>query len=219
MELSNQYYEKNSYFETTTGNKVSQRSKIPGNANIFPVGKVIIRSGCILRGDLAKICLGKCCVIEEEVILHPPYYQRKGQLKYKQMEIGSHVHIEKGCIISAEKIGSNVKIHKNSIISNRCQIQDNSMILEDSVLAPDTVVPSFSVYGGRPARFLGELTEAMPFIMKDFTLDFIRKFKPRVSSAHAPSSRNTMAAHPSTGSSTSASSARSSAKSVVVNPS
>lgn len=93
------------------------------------------------------------------------------------------------------------------------------MILEDSVLAPDTVVPSFSVYGGRPARFLGELTEAMPFIMKDFTLDFIRKFKPRVSSAHAPSSRNTMAAHPSTGSSTSASSARSSAKSVVVNPS
>ncbi len=97
------------------------------------------------------------------------------------------MHIEKGCVISAEKIGSNVKIMKNAIIQNRAQIHDNVMIMEDSVIAPDTVVPSFSVYGGRPARFMGELTEAMPFIMKDFTTEFVRKFKPMSQSA---SSRN-----------------------------
>lgn len=46
------------------------------------------------------------------------------------------------------------------IKSSKCVLNNNCKILDNSVVAPDTVIPSFTVYGGKPAVYLGELTEA-----------------------------------------------------------
>jgi dynactin-5 len=77
------------------------------------------------------------------------------------MEIGNNVFVDKGSVICALNIGSNVHIGKNCIIGHRSKIHDNSKILDSSILAPDTVVPPYSVFGGQPAVFLGELPESM----------------------------------------------------------
>ena len=45
-------------------------------------------------------------------------------------------------------------------------LNQNCKILDNSVVAPDTVIPSFTVYGGKPAVYLGELTEAATFLHK-----------------------------------------------------
>ena len=42
----------------------------------------------------------------------------------------------------------NIKLLK----SHRCIISDNTRILDDSILAPETVVPPFTVYGGKPGK-------------------------------------------------------------------
>ena len=34
--------------------------------------------------------------------------------------------------------------------SHRCIINDNVKILDDSLITPDTIIPPFSVYGGKP---------------------------------------------------------------------
>ena len=73
--------------------------------------------------------------------------------------------IEENCVVSPLRIGSNVHIGKNSVIGDRCDLKDNCKILEGSVLEPDTVVPSFCVFGGKPATFQGLLTESYPAIM------------------------------------------------------
>ena len=38
--------------------------------------------------------------------------------------------------------------------SHRCIINDNVKILDDSLITPDTIIPPFSVYGGKPGFFL-----------------------------------------------------------------
>jgi len=44
------------------------------------------------------------------------------------------------------------------------------------VLPPDTVVPPFAVYGGKPAVMVGELPETTPIIHKEAAVQFFRNF-------------------------------------------
>lgn len=50
------------------------------------------------------------------------------------------------------------------------------MVLDDSVLAPDTVVPPFAVFGGKPATYIGELPESTPVVHKEKTVWYYKKF-------------------------------------------
>ena len=116
-------------------------------------GKAVLQSGTIIRGDLAVIKMGSYVIIREEVVLRPTYTKAKGKLKYVTLNIGDHVFIDRGTIVCAIKIGSNVHIGKNCVIGHRAILKDNCKILDNSVLPADTVVPPFTVYGGRPAIY------------------------------------------------------------------
>jgi dynactin 5 len=48
--------------------------------------------------------------------------------------------------------------------------------MDNSILASDTVVPPFTVFGGRPATFISELPETFPFLAKQKTIQYYRKF-------------------------------------------
>ena len=49
-------------------------------------------------------------------------------------------------------------------------------ILDDTVIPPDTNIPSFTVFGGKPAQYLGELTEAISQINADLAKNYYRNF-------------------------------------------
>jgi dynactin-5 len=106
--------------------------------------------------------MGEYVIVKEDVIIRPPYAKGEGHkmLKYVKQKFGTCVYIDRGSIVQALRVGSNVHIGKNCIISQRCIIKDNSKILDGSILAPDTIVPPFTVFGGRPAVFVGELPES-----------------------------------------------------------
>ena len=40
----------------------------------------------------------------------------------------------------------------------------------------DTVIPSYTVFGGKPAQFLGELTEAISTINEDLAKTYYKNF-------------------------------------------
>lgn len=90
-----------------------------GTENITIEGKAVIQSGSILRGDLAGINMGQFVIIKEDVVLRPTYTKSKGKLKYVALSIGDNVYIDRGTIVCATKIGSNVHIGKNCIIGHR----------------------------------------------------------------------------------------------------
>lgn len=92
------------------------------------------------------------------------------------MQIGDCVVVERGSVICATSIGSNVHIGRNVIIGNRCIIRDNSKILNGAILPPDTVVPPYGVFGGQPATFQGELHESIAIVNANLARNYYYNF-------------------------------------------
>ncbi|KAF9212252.1 Dynactin subunit 5 [Podila verticillata] len=111
------------------------------------------------------------------------------------MKIGDHVTIGEGTIVQAATIGSFVKIGKNCVISTNdtydshapyimfkqgrfAIIKDCCRIEDNTVIPPNSVVPSFSVYKGSPGKLVDELPESIQDIYEAQTKDRYSKFVP-----------------------------------------
>jgi dynactin-5 len=176
MEQEKVTYVKKDFLETHTGNKVNRKATVRGTQNIHLNGKCIISTGVMIRGELAPVKIGKNTIIRENVILRPSYKRAKGHLKYVTMNIGDHVYIGENSIICATKIGNCVYIGKNCIISHRCTLRDYSRVEDNTVLVPDTEVPSFTSYAGHPGTYQADLPDSSIFIQTEFTQTYYNKF-------------------------------------------
>lgn len=56
-------------------------------------------------------------------------------------------------------MGSHVHIGRHVVVGEFAIIKDYVRVLDGAVVAPNTVVPSFSVVAGQPARVVGEVPE------------------------------------------------------------
>merc|ERR1712048_461262 len=88
---------------------------------------------------------------------------------------------EKHCVIRAWQIGCCCWIGEGSVINNKCVVEDCGMVLENTVLAPGTVVPPYTVFGGNPGRCVGRLPPTFDMIMNEHTHAFYAAFKPEKS--------------------------------------
>lgn len=73
MELQDIEYKQSEYIETASGNKVCRRSVLCGSQNIMLMGKTIIQSNCIIRGDLANVKIGRHCLVSSRAVIRPPF--------------------------------------------------------------------------------------------------------------------------------------------------
>ncbi|XP_003739899.1 dynactin subunit 5 [Galendromus occidentalis] len=172
-------YDKQEYIETASGNKVSRKSVLCGAHNIILSGKTIIQAGAIVRGDLANVRVGRRCVISKHVVIRPPYKKISKGLTFFPQQIGDHVFIGEGSVISAQSIGSYVHIGKNCVIGRKAVLRDCCMIADNSVVSPETTVPSYAIYAGVPARYAGELPGPCQDIMADYTNSYYLNFIPQ----------------------------------------
>ena len=58
--------------------------------------------------------------------------------------------------MEAASIGSYVQIGKNVVIGRFAIVKDCCWIQDDAVIAPNTIIPSFSVYAGNPGKIFLE---------------------------------------------------------------
>jgi len=130
--------------------------------------------------------MGQFVILKENVLIRPTTKKEKGKLSYQQMDIGNNVYIDRGSVICALSIGSNVHIGKNCIIGHRTKIHDNCKILDGSILPPDTVVSPLSVFGGQPAVYLGELAESMQIVNQNLAQSYYNNFIGVNAPAEAP---------------------------------
>ena len=77
------------------------------------------------------------------------------------LRMGDHVFVGEDSVISAAQIGSHVRIGAGVVVGDCVIIKDYVLVLDGSVLAPHTIVPSFSIVAGRPARVVDEVPEGM----------------------------------------------------------
>ena len=67
------YYNPEEYLETPSGNKIHKKALIKGSGQIQLQGRVIMKQGLIIRGDIAKVSMGKYVMLHENVTLKPSY--------------------------------------------------------------------------------------------------------------------------------------------------
>jgi dynactin-5 len=84
--------------------------------------------------------------------------------------------VDKGTIIQAMKIGSYVKIGKECIIGPRVVIGDCCIILDGTIVPADAQLASSSVYGGKPALYMGEITESASIVQKYACISYFENF-------------------------------------------
>jgi len=66
--------------------------------------------------------------------------------------MGDHVHIGAGTIVEAAMIGNHVDIGKNCVLGKFTIIKDCVRILDDSIVAPGTVMGNGTVWAGSPGK-------------------------------------------------------------------
>ena len=66
------YYEEKEYYETRSKNLIGKKCLIKCSNNIEICDHAILQQRIILRGDLAKVSIGKYVVLSEMVIIKPP---------------------------------------------------------------------------------------------------------------------------------------------------
>jgi dynactin-5 len=177
MEIPERRAEKKTFIETSTGNRVSRKAGLYGSQNIVLSGKVFVEPGCIIRGDLAHVRVGKYSVVKEGTVLRPSLKHFNKGVAFVPLSIGENCFIEQNCVVSAAQIGNFVHLGQNSVIGRRAVIKDCSILLADSVLPPDSVIPPFTIYGGAPARPVGKVAESHQDLMVELTTSFYQNTK------------------------------------------
>jgi carbonic anhydrase/acetyltransferase-like protein (isoleucine patch superfamily) len=115
--------------------------EIGENTNIWP--------GAVIRGDIAKITIGKNTSIEDNCVVHSA----------TGIIIGDNTIVGHGAVIHCKKIGDNVLIGNNATVLDNAEIGDYCIIAAGSVVAPETKFPAESLAVGVPAKVKGKLSQ------------------------------------------------------------
>ncbi|KAI8965197.1 trimeric LpxA-like protein [Daldinia sp. FL1419] len=167
---------KGEYIETDTGNKVSRKAILIGTQHIMLGGKTVIQAEAMIRGDLARtgqptsssgaapgsntaVAIGRYCYLSKGCCLRPPGRIYKGSFTFLPLRLGDHVFIGEGTVVQAATVGSHVYISQNVVVGEFAIIKDYVRVLENTVIPPNMVIPSFSIVAGQPARVIGEVPE------------------------------------------------------------
>ncbi len=104
--------------------------------------------GAIIRADFGPIRIGNESAIEEAVVIH----------EAERVDIGNRVIVGHMAMLHDVTIHDFVLIGMKSMICAFSEIEEWSIIAEQSLVLKNSVIPSGKIYGGSPARQIGIIT-------------------------------------------------------------
>ena len=107
--------------------------------------------GCSLRGDVHEIRIGKRSNIQENTVIHTT-----GGVSGTY--VGDDVTVGHACILHACKLGDHAFIGMGSTLLDESVVEDFAMLAAGSLLTPGKRVPTGQLWGGRPARYMRDLS-------------------------------------------------------------
>ncbi|WXG42566.1 MAG: gamma carbonic anhydrase family protein [Promethearchaeati archaeon SRVP18_Atabeyarchaeia-1] len=136
-----------------------KRPKIDPSAFIAPTATIIgdveigegtsVWYGAVIRGDIAKIRIGKFNSIQDNSVIH-------GDVP---TTIGDNCVLAHGCCVHGATIGSRSLVSINAIVFDRSVIGEESIVALGAVVLGGTKVPPRTVMGGVPAKPLRQATD------------------------------------------------------------
>ena len=129
------------------------------------VGDVTIGAGssiwynCVLRADVSQIVIGERTNIQDGSVLHcdPP---RPGDPDGSPLVIGDDVLVGHMVMLHGCRVEDRGFVGLGAIAMNKAVIASDSMLAAGAMLTENKVMEPRSLWAGRPAKFLRELSDA-----------------------------------------------------------
>lgn len=116
--------------------------------------------GAVLRGDFAKIEIGKYTCIQDNAVIHPADVYDENGPKFVPVEIGNYVIVGHRALIHGATIEDECLIGGGAIVFDKSRIKKNAMVGMGGLVIRGTEVPSGTIVVGIPARPLREMDES-----------------------------------------------------------
>ncbi|AEP09359.1 gamma carbonic anhydrase family protein [Micavibrio aeruginosavorus] len=122
------------------------------------IGDVVVGAGasiwygCTLRGDVNNIVIGARTNIQDGTIIH---VSSTTQGTY----VGDDVTVGHGAILHACTIGDRAFIGMQACVMDDATVEADAMVAAGALVTPGKTVPSGQLWGGRPARYMRDLTD------------------------------------------------------------
>jgi carbonic anhydrase/acetyltransferase-like protein (isoleucine patch superfamily) len=107
--------------------------------------------GCVLRGDVAPIRIGRRSNIQDNTVIHAD----EGQ----PTTVGEDVTVGHGAIVHAATVGDRVLVGMGAVLLNRCRIGEDTIIGARALVTEEVEIPSESLAIGMPARVKRALSD------------------------------------------------------------
>lgn len=108
--------------------------------------------GCILRGDVHEIRIGKRTNIQDGSVIHTT---RNVSGTY----IGDEVTVGHMSLLHACTVETNGFIGMGAIVLDEAVVEGGAMVAAGALVSPKKRVPKGQLWAGRPAKFMRELTQ------------------------------------------------------------
>lgn len=126
------------------------RVSLAENVSIWP--------GCILRGDVNSISIGRGSNIQDASMIHVSRPKPNNPEGYPTV-IGENTVVGHKVMLHGCRIGNDVLIGMGAIILDGVTIEDGVIIAAGALVPPGKTLASGHVYGGAPAKPMRELRE------------------------------------------------------------
>lgn len=113
--------------------------------------------GCVLRGDINKIIIGKNTNLQECTVVHVD--RKQGDSKYGETIVGDNVTIGHRALIHGCKIEDNCLIGMGAIVLSGAKIGEGSIIGAGALIKENDVIPSRSLVVGLPGKVRGKVSD------------------------------------------------------------
>jgi len=108
---------------------------------------------CVLRGDVAKIVIGKCTNIQDGTVIHGARFPEP-----TSVSIGDNVIIGHNAVIHACTIGNSTLVGMGALVLNRAVVGEGCLVGAGSVITEDKVIPPGKMAIGSPARVVRDVS-------------------------------------------------------------
>lgn len=150
---------------------VSTLATIIGNVTISEGSSVF--PGAVIRGDVAKISIGRYTNIQDNVVIHGGDIYEGDILKGNlPVEIGDYVTVAHAAVVHGSKVEDVSLIGIRAIIYEGSTIGEGSIVGMNATLLENTIVPKRSIAVGIPARVIKTVDDLTFSMIKKHALRY-----------------------------------------------
>jgi carbonic anhydrase/acetyltransferase-like protein (isoleucine patch superfamily) len=129
---------------------IAQTATIIGNTEIGEESGIWY--GCVVRGDVNEIRIGKRTNIQDLTMIH---CAELGQGTY----LGDDVTVGHSAVLHACSVEDNAFIGIQACVMDDCIVESGAMVAAGALVTPGKIVPANEVWAGSPAKKLRDIND------------------------------------------------------------